>query len=119
MKKYFLQFILSCIVVPGIAQQKIAVIDPGKNFSKDDHAICYYNGYENKFRVTLQNDNVFTRLLYDSNFNLTDSFSFISKVISFNNQQTRRYHFLTEIVLPTGDYEVYANKENIFLNNRR
>jgi hypothetical protein len=114
MKKYLLQFILSCIVVSGITQEKVAAIDPGKNFSTEDHSIGYYNPFENKFRITLQNGNVFTRFLYDSNFNLADSFSFKSKAISFNYRQNDKYYFLTNIILEGGNYEIYTNGEKIF-----
>ena len=113
MKKSLLQFIFYFAVVSAVAQQKIATIDPGNGFSSQDPATGYYDKYRNQYRINLQNGSYLTRLLYDINFNLADSFSYKVNDISFNYNQDKRLYFLTSISFEDESCEVYANQYKV------
>ncbi len=109
MKKCFLQFVLSITFISGITQEKVAGIDPGKSFFSRGYSIGYYNKCENNFRITLQNATDFTRLLYDSNFSLTDSFSFTTTDLSLSKS--------TGVTTPFDKLPGDTNIENISGSN--
>ncbi|HKB43559.1 MAG TPA: hypothetical protein VKC90_04190 [Chitinophagaceae bacterium] len=117
MRKFFIQLALQCIVLSAISQKKIAALNVDKNFQIEDYAKAYYNKYKNSFGIVLQNGNNFTRLMYDGNFNLTDSFSFNANTITFNYNQSNRLKFLTNISLEGENYEAYADREKIVFIN--
>jgi len=110
MKRLFLQLTLQYILLSAIGQEKIAALYVSKNFQIEDYTKAYYNQYENSFRITLQNGNEFTRLLYDSSFKLVDSFSFNANTITINSNHSSRLKFLTNISL---NYEAYTDREKI------
>jgi hypothetical protein len=114
-KRLFLQFSVLGITLSAIGQEKISDVAVSNNFQPGDYAKGYYNQYENNFRVTLQNGNAFTRFLYDSNFNLLDSFSFDTRAITFNYTDLKKLKFLAAITIESGSYEVYAEEKRIVL----
>ena len=113
MKRYLLPFIFYFAVVPAVAQEKIATIDPGNGFYSGDQSAGYYDKYRNEYRINLQNGSYLTRLLYDINFNLADSFSYLANDISFNYTQEKRLYFLTNISPEGENLEVYANQYKV------
>jgi hypothetical protein len=115
MAKYFIGIVFLCILVPAFSQEKFASIDPSGVFLSADRTVTYYNKYENNFRINLQNGKDFTRLLYDSSFKLTDSFSFSTKDITFNYNHINRAYFLTAASIESGNYEVYSDGNKVFL----
>ena len=95
------------------AQEKIATIRTDSDFSSKDFSIGYYDRFDKKNIINLQNDGQMTRLCLDTNFNLISSYDAFKTDISLKQRKTGKLKYLTDLVLKEGLYEAYYDKNTL------
>ncbi len=112
MKKIY-TFIISIFAFLCVNGQTLYSIDIPININeKDANANGYYNRYTSDIVIEQQNDEIITRLLYDTSFSLKKQYTNTSKEYTIGSNK-KKASLIKEILTKDGSFGVYV-KKNIY-----
>lgn len=114
-KLIILFFLIKSISNLTNAQTKIAEFSAPGNFEKKDYTVCYYDSLNYEYNLISQSDRTLTRLLLDSSFLRKKEYSYTSSFLSIIKDKEKFAGFITPLLLEKGSFEVFANKDSIFI----
>lgn len=116
MLRYLFPLILLLIISKDIwGQERIADIELTQSFEKTDYSVGYYDSLRKNYHLNLQADSKITRLLLDSSFREIFQYTINSTEISLKKEKRKRAGYITPLNTGKEIYEVYADKDTIFI----
>jgi len=113
-KSTYLLVIASLLAATLSGQTKIAEISGIDDFAKSNEAAGYYCPRQSNYQVNQQMGRTIHRCLYDSNFELLQSYSLRSEKFTFNRKQINTAVFAAELLLEN-NYEIFSDYNSVLI----
>ena len=113
-KSTYLLVIISLFAANLSGQTKIAEISSTDGFAKSNEAAGYYCPRQSNYLINQQIGRTIYRHLYDSNFDLLQSYSLRSEKITFNREHTNTAVFAAELLLEN-NYEIFSDYNSVLI----